>query len=223
MSLTEGALRRLPSGRHQLSRADVAASQRRRLLEAVVTVVGEKGWTGTRIADVVAAAEVSRQTFYEQFPALDSCFAEALETGLGELLRRLDDDATRNPISGPPGLTARLRAFFDGYVAALASYPGLPEAVHVETLRSTDAVRAVRSRVIVHLSERIGRAYEAARKSDARLPALPDAYFRTLTGGLDELMRELIRDVGVEQALKRFAAEATELAVLAMRPQSVKG
>lgn len=218
MSLTDGATRRLPSGRHHLSRADVAASQRRRLLESVVTVVGEKGWTGTRIADVVAAAEVSRQTFYQHFPALDACFAEALETGLTELLARLDDEVGRSPVTGPSGLADRLRAFFDGYVAALASYPGLPQAVHVETLRSTDVVRAVRARVIALLSARIARTYEASRRSGRGAPPLPDAYFRTLTGGLDELLRELIRDEGVEVALERFAAEATELAALALRP-----
>jgi len=217
MTLVDGTARRLPSGRHHLSRADVAASQRHRLLESVVTVVGEKGWSATRIADLVAAAEVSRQTFYQQFSSLDACFAEALETGLGELLNRLDDDVTGIPVAGPSGLADRFRAFFDGYVAALGSYPGLPRAVHVETLRSTDLVRSVRSRVIILLSERIARTYEATRKSGVDLPALPDSYFRMLTGGLDELFRELIRDQGVTVALERFASEATELTTLALR------
>lgn len=218
MSLTDSATRRLPSGRHHLSRADVAASQRRRLLESVVTVVGEKGWTGTRIADVVAAAEVSRQTFYQHFSALDSCFAEALETGLTELLARLDDEVGRSPVTGPSGLTDRMHSFFDAYVAALGSFPGLPQAVHVETLRSTDVVRSVRARVIVLLSERIARTYNASRRSGRSLPELPESYFRMVTGGLDELLRELIRDEGVERALERFAPAATELASLALRP-----
>lgn len=218
MSLTDGATRRLPSGRHHLSRADVAASQRRRLLESVVTVVGEKGWTATRIADVVAAAAVSRQTFYQHFSALDACFAEALETGLTELLARLDDEVGRSPVTGPSGLTDRMHAFFAAYVAALRSFPGLPQAVHVETLRSTDVVRAVRARVIALLSERIARTYHASGRSGRSLPELPESYFRMVTGGLDELLRELIRDEGVERALERFAPAATELAALALRP-----
>lgn len=217
MTLADGTARRLPSGRHHLSRADVAASQRRRLLESVVAVVGEKGWSATRIADVVAAAEVSRQTFYQQFPSLDACYAEALETGLGELLARLDDEVAGIPVTGPSGLTSRLRAFFDGYVAALGTVPGLPRAVHVETLRSTDLVRSVRARVITLLADRIARAYEASRKSGADLPPLPDSYFRMLTGGLDELFRELIRDQGETVAMERFASEATELAAVALR------
>jgi AcrR family transcriptional regulator len=218
MTPSAPSLRRLPSGRHSLSKETVADSQRRRLQQAVVEVVGRRGWSATRISDVVSAAEVSRQTFYEQFPALDACFAAALQTGLDDLLARLDDAAAQVPISSTDDLATRLHAFFEGYVAALSSAPGYPVALHVETLRASDLVRAVRAEVIETFADRMRKAYDAARERQPDLPARPLAYFRMLTGGLDELMRETIRNEGAERALATYARAATDLVVQALVP-----
>ena len=54
-------LDRLPHGRHGLSRQDVLASQRGRMLEAIAVTVSSKGYAATTIADVAAAAKVSRR------------------------------------------------------------------------------------------------------------------------------------------------------------------
>ncbi len=214
-------LRRLPSGRHSLSKETVVDSQRRRLQQAVVEVVGSKGWSATRIADVVSAAEVSRQTFYEQFPTLDTCFAEALRTGLGDLLAHLDDAASQISIGSTDDLATRLQGFFEGYVAALSTSPGYPVALHVETLRASDQVRAVRAAVIDTFADRMRKAYDAARANQPHLPDRPVAYFRMLTGGLDELMRETIRNEGAERALATYARAATDLALQALVPGDV--
>jgi len=53
--------------RHRTAREAVVASQRGRMLEAMVKAVAEKGYPATAIADIVAGAGVSRRTFYEQF------------------------------------------------------------------------------------------------------------------------------------------------------------
>jgi AcrR family transcriptional regulator len=67
MTVQPETVDRLPRGPHNLSREQVQASQRQRLLDAVLDVVGEQGYPAATVADITTAAGVSRTTFYEQF------------------------------------------------------------------------------------------------------------------------------------------------------------
>jgi AcrR family transcriptional regulator len=58
---------RLPHGPHRLTRHQVRASQRQRMLDAMMLAVGTHGYHETTVAHVTAAARVSRSAFYEQF------------------------------------------------------------------------------------------------------------------------------------------------------------
>jgi AcrR family transcriptional regulator len=69
----------LPRGRHGLSRDEVLASQRGRMLDAICQAVAEKGYAGTSVADVIERAGVSRETFYEHFAGKEDCFLAAYE------------------------------------------------------------------------------------------------------------------------------------------------
>jgi AcrR family transcriptional regulator len=60
-------------------------SQRGRLLDAMVLCCAEKTFARTTIADIVAAAGVSRSTFYKQFEDKRGCFDIALAGCLTEL------------------------------------------------------------------------------------------------------------------------------------------
>src|SRR5436190_446605 len=74
-------VRQLPRGRHRLTREEVTASQRGRMLEAMALAVRDKGYTGTAVADVVAGAGVSRETFYQHFADKEDCFLAAQTAG----------------------------------------------------------------------------------------------------------------------------------------------
>jgi AcrR family transcriptional regulator len=67
MTVQPQTTERLPKGPHGLTRKQVQASQRQRLLDAVLDVVGEHGYPAATVADITTAAGVSRTTFYEQF------------------------------------------------------------------------------------------------------------------------------------------------------------
>jgi AcrR family transcriptional regulator len=69
--------RRLPRGRHHLPPSVVARSQRTRLIHAIAEVTYEKGYADTTITDIVAAAGVARQVFYEHFGDKQHAFLEA--------------------------------------------------------------------------------------------------------------------------------------------------
>src|SRR4051812_2249552 len=77
--MTGAATDRLPKGPHSLSREEVRASQRQRMLDAVLDVVGEHGYAAATVADVTTSAGVSRTTFYEQFRNKQDAFLTAYD------------------------------------------------------------------------------------------------------------------------------------------------
>src|SRR4051812_29126312 len=83
------SVQQLPSGRHSLSREQVLASQRGRMLEAMASATAEKGYVHTTVGDVVKRAGVSRETFYEQFSGKEDCFIAAFDAGVEEVLETM--------------------------------------------------------------------------------------------------------------------------------------
>jgi AcrR family transcriptional regulator len=71
-------------------------TRRQQILEAMVRVVGRKGYKATSVADVIAEADVSRTTFYKHFEDKQECFLAAydlaVERVLGEVVSRCDSD-----------------------------------------------------------------------------------------------------------------------------------
>lgn len=73
------APQRLPRGRHKLDPGQVVASQRARLFSAMASVTATKGYATTTVADLLATAGVSRETFYELFRSKHDCFVQAFD------------------------------------------------------------------------------------------------------------------------------------------------
>ncbi len=69
--------RRLPRGRHRLPASVVARSHRTRIVHATAEVTQAKGYADTTVRDIVSAAGVSRQVFYEHFTDKQHAFLEA--------------------------------------------------------------------------------------------------------------------------------------------------
>lgn len=69
----------LPSGRRGLDPEHVAASQRERLLDALVALAAEQGIGVVKIGDLTSRARTAKRTFYVHFDDLESCFLAAYE------------------------------------------------------------------------------------------------------------------------------------------------
>jgi AcrR family transcriptional regulator len=76
----------LPRGRHGLSPAVVARNHRERIVYATAEVVWEKGYAAMTVADIVAAANVARDTFYQHFADKQDAFRAAQQNNLYENL-----------------------------------------------------------------------------------------------------------------------------------------
>jgi AcrR family transcriptional regulator len=81
--------RALPKGRHNLPAQVVRASQRERLLEAMLASVADRGYAATTVPQVVADARVSRNAFYELFADKTDCFLALCDELAGHMLAEL--------------------------------------------------------------------------------------------------------------------------------------
>ncbi|TCJ29402.1 TetR/AcrR family transcriptional regulator [Nocardioides jejuensis] len=208
MSVPDVSPARLPRGRHGIDAEVVAASQRQRLMRAVIQVVGERGWSETRIADVVAAAAVSRRTFYELFGGLEACFMAAVDAGFDLLTAALDEPDPAGEID----FEARVRRFLRYYLQLLEATPGATRALHIEMVRATDEVRAQHDRVMDAIGERL----LASRFGDGDRTGIPADVGVALVAGFEHLLSRHIRGGGDVSALASVIDDAAAIAVRAL-------
>lgn len=112
----------LPRGRSSRPADEVRAAYEDRLLHAMVAVVAERGYAAVTVADVLAAARVSRTGFYSCFPGgKEECFVTACRMG-GRAMRAHIKEAVH---AVPPGASApeRLRASLRAYLGFLVAEP----------------------------------------------------------------------------------------------------
>jgi AcrR family transcriptional regulator len=75
----------LPRGRHGLPPAFVKRHQRMRILEAVLAVSAQHGFEATSVRDLIAAAGLSHQTFYQHFASKEDAWSAAFDQAFVEL------------------------------------------------------------------------------------------------------------------------------------------
>jgi AcrR family transcriptional regulator len=136
---------KLPRGRHGLTREAVAESQRERLLRAMAEAVAERGYVNTPVAEVLARAHVSRESFYEHFANKEDCFLAAYdfaaETVMGAMAQELGQLGTT-----PPTLDT-LDAVLGRYLDALADEQAMARTFLVEAYAAGPAALARRTEI----------------------------------------------------------------------------
>jgi AcrR family transcriptional regulator len=105
-------LAQLPGGPHGLSRAEVVASQRRRIMQAMVEVVGAQGYAGAQMREVIARSGVSRKTFYEQFDSKEGCLL-AIYDEAAQCLRGVVQSAYERGVTPQERIDAALGILFE--------------------------------------------------------------------------------------------------------------
>lgn len=183
----------LPSGRHRLTRDEVLASQRGRIVAAMASVVTEKGYGPVAVGDVVRRANVSKRTFYEHFPDKESCFLAMYDLGIEFIVGRTAEAVAPLPADD---WAARLRVGLTAYIEVLAAEPDFAWALAVEALAAGPEATARRAAAMARFADSYRQLYALARDDDRSLPTLPDEVFLAITGGIDELLRETLRTRG---------------------------
>lgn len=197
----------LPRGRHGIPRDKVVESQRRRMLTAMAEATAVEGYAATTVADVLARAGVSRETFYEQFSSKRECFLDALDVAadllVEELERHVDTDG--EPIQ-------RVENALGGYLDTVAANPLFSRLLLVEAPAAGEPAierRADAQRQIVDtLSDTLELSSDEDRLACELVVAGVEAMAsRPLAAGDVEAIDELRRPL-VAQARKVLAPTA---------------
>src|SRR4051812_45155982 len=134
-------------------RAEVASSQRARLLRAMAEAAAEKGYANTVVADVIARAGVSRRTFYELFDDKQDCFLAAYDACVDVL-----SGAVRDEVAGGEGFDSTEHAvdrILSTYLGMLASEPRLAKTYLVEVYAAGPEAIAKRRGVLERFTQLI--------------------------------------------------------------------
>lgn len=183
----------LPRGPHSLSREEVAANQRMRLLEGMIDAIGEKGYAATTVSDVIRRAGVSRKAFYEHFANKEECFLATYDS-IAAIGRRSVSNAFRRAEGVPDGIHAAL-----GEVIELAiSRPQALRVLMVEIGAAGPAGIARRERLVVGFEEFV--------RQNLGLPPgpgpIPNPILRGVVGGILHVVYGYLRR-GERKQLRR--------------------
>lgn len=197
-------LRRLPPGRHGLSREFVQTNQRERLIAGTIAAVAEQGYRDTTVTDISAAAGVSRRTFYGYFSTKEECFLATFDILEEHLFTALKDAGEPNA-----AWAARVRARVAALLAFFAGNPDLvrfgliaPPAAGGEMLeRNREFLERLVDLLAADSPE--GRGYSAATAAERE----------TLAGALTAVLAAKV-EAGEGERLAEVAPELVELALV---------
>jgi AcrR family transcriptional regulator len=109
----------LPRGRHGLPRELIVENQRSRLISGMIETVAEQGYGKATIANVIAAARVSRKTFYESFANREDCYRAAYEASFEFVREQVTTGASTE------GWPDSVRGGLASFLESLAAHPPL--------------------------------------------------------------------------------------------------
>ena len=117
---------KLPRGNHRISREDILASQRGRIIRAALEMIGEHGPGSLSVSEVVRRAGISRKAFYEQFGSFEDCVADAVMTANLVIGAEM---ASAAEAAAPTGQFDRIRLMIQEFCAMASEEPAITVAV----------------------------------------------------------------------------------------------
>jgi AcrR family transcriptional regulator len=202
----------LPRGRHKLPAHVVRASQRERLLRAMLESVAKRGYDATTVPGVVADARVSRNAFYELFSDKTDCFLALCDQLAGEIL---DEVSATTETEWVPAL----RAGMARYLSWWAQRPAFSRTYFVELPSAGPRAVAQRETQYARFRSLFEEIAAWARRQQPELPALRPVAIRAVVVAVTELISEEVR-AGRVQRLTELEDELVFLTVLLLADEA---
>ncbi|MEV4111189.1 TetR/AcrR family transcriptional regulator [Nonomuraea sp. NPDC049695] len=165
------------------------SSQRERLIEAMLQLVARRGYAATTVPDVIAAARVSRNAFYQQFADKEGCFLALCERDLPELIEEIRTAAA----SPDDWRVANLRGL-RAYLRWWQERPAYAQAYFVELPRAGERAVAQRDRAYHPFIDMVTAMAARARKADPALPPLSATTARLIVYGVTAFVEAEVRE-----------------------------
>lgn len=201
---TSAGPRPLPHGPHELTREQVADSQRRRLTAALTELMAERGYAGVRLAELVARAGVSKATFYEHFADKEQCMLAAYE----EFLRTLIAEIAPLVAEESPSLADFVRSVVTRYVEVTARDVTAARAFFVELDAAGPAARARRRGERQAFIALFAQRHRQFRDRDPSLAPLPRIAYEAIVDAAREIVRDRL-DAEPEPDLRELIPDLT--------------
>jgi AcrR family transcriptional regulator len=177
----------LPRGRHGLDFKDLRALRRTRLLQAMMELVAHKGYAQTTVPEVVAAARVSRNAFYEFFDDKEDCFLALCDEYALDLHKILVGF-----VSGGTWQSA-LRNGLRAYLTWWRERPQFSRACFLELSTVGERAIAQRQRAYAPFETMFAQLGGWIRRVDPGLPPLPGRVPRMLVIAITETIADEVR------------------------------
>ena len=196
----------LPPGRHKIPPSEVRASQRERLLRAMLEEVGAHGYATTPVPRVVASARVSRNSFYELFEDKLDCFLALCDEEAVGLFDAVSATASEPTWRGAVGRGV------EAYLRWWQERPAFSRAYFTEMPAAGPAAVAQRERQSDPYRQLFAAVGARARIEEPDLPPLPLLAPRMIVAGVTELVAEEVR-AGRAGSLSELRDQVGELIV----------
>ncbi|HEV2858033.1 MAG TPA: TetR/AcrR family transcriptional regulator [Solirubrobacterales bacterium] len=189
-------------------------NQRARLVEGMIETVAEVGYGKATIANVIAAAKVSRKTFYESFANREACYRAAYEASFEFLRERVTAGASSSEWADS------VRGGLASFLETLGAHPPLATFFLISPASVGDEVAerhhaAIRELVEVLLAKMpAGAGAEAAAeiRTDALAGGLARLTAMQVSGGRAAELPGLLPDL-VELFLRPYLGTAEAMRV----------
>lgn len=176
----------LPHGPHELTREQVADSQRTRLMAAFTELMAERGYAAVRLAELVTRAGVSKATFYEHFADKQQCMLAAYEHFLHTLIGAIAPVAAEDA----PDMTDLVRNVITRYIEVLNRDLTAARAFFVELDGAGPEARARRRYERQAFTALLAERHQYFQARDAMLAPLPAIAYEAIV----DAAREIVRD-----------------------------
>jgi AcrR family transcriptional regulator len=158
---------------------------RERLLDAILSVSGERGYEDVTVKLVLERAQTSRATFYKHFKSKEDCFVQAYEEASEWLHKRLLTLALREP-----GWRDGLRVALAELLEFCANQPQTAKALFIEAHAAGGDALAQHD----GLMERLAEAIDTARAQEGMRKSPPPRTSAFMVGAIETLITAKLAD-----------------------------
>ncbi len=201
MRALPGKATRQPPGPEPVSRAEQAADQRRRILEATADLVAEQGYVNTTIEQIVRAAKVGYATFYKHYDDKPAAFLALLDAAIERTAYAVEEAFDRE--DGP--WADKVAAGLGALLKQVAAHPNVARACLLEAPTAGPQAAARHEEAL----RRFAPLLRPGRELNPRQERLPASLEDTLIGGVVWVVNQRLL-AGEEAQLPGLLPEALE-------------